>query len=57
MHLIFGLRMHRMKNLQMTMKKRRQAWLKEGAGDKTPELRRIDSEMVRRSNEKYERTS
>lgn len=46
-----------MKNLQMTMKKRRQAWLKEGAGDKTPELRRIDSEMVRRSNEKYERTS
>lgn len=35
--------------------KRRQAWLKEGAGDKTPEMRRIDSEMVRRSNEKYER--
>lgn len=30
---------------------------KEGAGDKTPELRRIDREMVRRSNEKYERTS
>lgn len=37
--------------------KRRQAWLKEGAGDKKPELRIIDSEMVRRSNEKYERTS
>lgn len=35
--------------------KRRQAWIKEGTGDKTPEMRRIDSEMVRRSNEKYER--
>ena len=35
--------------------KRRQTWIKEGVGDKTPEMRRIDSEMVRRSNEKYER--
>lgn len=30
---------------------------KRRCGDKTPELRRIDSKMVRRSNEKYERTS
>ena len=41
--------------LAVGYEKRRQAWLKEGAGDKTPEMRRIDSEMVRRSNEKYER--
>ena len=34
---------------------RRQEWLKEGAGDKTSEMRRIDKEMVRRPNEKYER--
>ncbi|MGN0386914.1 MAG: hypothetical protein ACI4EX_13655 [Lachnospiraceae bacterium] len=34
---------------------RRHEWLKEGAGDKTPEMRRIDKVMVRRSNEKYVR--
>lgn len=34
---------------------RRLDWLKKGGGDKTPEMRRIDNEMVRRSNEKYEK--
>jgi hypothetical protein len=34
---------------------RRLDWLKKGAGDKTPEMRRINNEMVRRSNEKYKK--
>lgn len=34
---------------------RRLDWLKKGGGDITPEMRRINNEMVRRSNEKYEK--
>lgn len=34
---------------------RRLEWLKNGGGDKTPEMQRINSEMVMRSNEKYEK--
>lgn len=34
---------------------RRLDWLKKGVGDITPEMRRINNEMVRRSNEKYEK--
>ena len=30
-------------------------WLKKGDGDITSEMRRINNEMVRRSNEKYEK--
>jgi hypothetical protein len=33
---------------------RRLEWLKKG-GDKTPEMKKIANEMVRRSNEKYEK--
>lgn len=29
--------------------------MKKGEGDITPEMRRINNEMVRRSNEKYEK--
>lgn len=32
---------------------RRLEWLKNEYGDVTPEMRKIDDEMVRRSNEKY----
>ena len=34
---------------------RRLDWLKKGDGDTTPEMRKINNEMVRRSNEKYEK--
>lgn len=34
---------------------RRLEWINKGEGDKTPEMRRINNEMVRRSNEKYEK--
>jgi hypothetical protein len=35
--------------------KRRLEWLKNGGGDRTYEMNRINDEMVRRSNEKYEK--
>lgn len=34
---------------------RRQAWLKDGGGDRTPEMLRIDREISRRSAEKWEK--
>lgn len=34
---------------------RRLEWLKNSHGDRTPEMRRIDDEMVRRMNETYRR--
>lgn len=34
---------------------RRLDWLKNGGGDITPEMKRINNEMARRSNEKYEK--
>jgi hypothetical protein len=34
---------------------RRLEWLKDGGGDKTHEMERLNDEMVRRSNEKYEK--
>lgn len=34
---------------------RRLDWLKNGGGDRTYEMKRIDNEMVRRANEKYEK--
>lgn len=34
---------------------RRQQWLKDGGGEKTFEMKKIDSEMSRRSAEKWEK--
>ncbi len=34
---------------------RRLEWLKDGGGDRTNEMERLNDEMVRRSNEKYEK--
>lgn len=34
---------------------RRLEWLNKGAGDKTSEMERINNEMVKRMNEKYEK--
>lgn len=35
--------------------KRRLEWLKDGGGDRTNEMERLNDEMVRRANEKYEK--
>lgn len=32
---------------------RRQAWIRSGAGDRTPQMERIDDEIVRRMNERH----
>lgn len=41
--------------LEMGYEERRLNWLKNGSGYKTPEMQKIGNEMVRRSNERYEK--
>lgn len=42
-------------DLENEYETRRLEWLKDGAGDKTPEMTKIDSEMSRRAAERWEK--
>lgn len=45
--------------LEINYEKRRQEWLsrgQDGTGEKTPEMKRLDSEMSRRSAERWKKT-
>ena len=43
------------KELADGYEERRLEYIKNGGGDRTPEMRKIEAEMVKRSNEQYER--